>query len=284
MQQRTARLRREYLYRKDLEGKEIASLDRRKQLKQAIDEGKRIPTELQAEADKLKAELDLVGLEAQIDDEYNQAGVYDPKVILTTSRDPSSRLTQFLKEMRLIIPNSERINRGNMELSTLVETCRANEVTDLVVVTETRGEPDGMIVSHFPNGPTAMFTISNAILRHDIANRGTMSEAYPHLIFQGFTSKLGKRVMNVLKYLFPVPKPDSKRVISFINNEDMISFRHHNFTKTNTREVDLNEVGPRFELRPYQIKLGTIEMKTADTEWVLKPYMNSAKRRKLLTE
>ncbi len=37
MLQRSARLRREYLYRKDLEGKELATLERRKQLKEALD-------------------------------------------------------------------------------------------------------------------------------------------------------------------------------------------------------------------------------------------------------
>uniref|UniRef100_A0A161MF83 U3 small nucleolar ribonucleoprotein imp4 n=1 Tax=Triatoma infestans TaxID=30076 RepID=A0A161MF83_TRIIF len=57
------------------------------------------------------------------------------------------------------------------------------------------------------------FTISDVIMRHDIPNIGTMSEQYPHLIFHNFTTKLGKRVTNILKYLFPVPKEDSKRVI-----------------------------------------------------------------------
>lgn len=36
------------------------------------------------------------------------------------------------------------------------------------------------------------------------------SEAYPHLIFDGFSSALGKRLANVLKHLFPVPKDDSE--------------------------------------------------------------------------
>ena len=31
-------------------------------------------------------------------------------------------------------------------------------------------------------------------MRHDIPNIGTMSEAYPHLIFHNFKSKLGARV------------------------------------------------------------------------------------------
>lgn len=32
-----------------------------------------------------------------VDDEYSRAGVYDPKILLTTSRDPSSKLLQFSK-------------------------------------------------------------------------------------------------------------------------------------------------------------------------------------------
>jgi U3 small nucleolar ribonucleoprotein protein IMP4 len=31
--------------------------------------------------------------------------------------------------------------------------------------------------------------------------------------------------MDVLKYLFPVPKEDSKRVMTFANEDDFISFR-----------------------------------------------------------
>ena len=44
-----------------------------------------------------------------------------------------------------------------------------------------------------------------------------MSEAYPHLIFSNMTSKLGERVTNILKHLFPVPRVDSKRVLTFAN-------------------------------------------------------------------
>ena len=39
---------------------------------------------------------------------------------------------------------------------------------------------------------------------------GTMSEAYPHLIFHNFKSRLGERTMSILKYLFPVPKEESR--------------------------------------------------------------------------
>lgn len=47
------------------------------------------------------------------------------------------------------------------------------------------------------------------VLRHDIGEKrkvGTISEALPHLIFENFSSQLGQRVSNILKYLFPAPK------------------------------------------------------------------------------
>lgn len=34
---------------------------------------------------------------SHVDDEYARAGITDPKIFITTSRDPSSRLTQFSK-------------------------------------------------------------------------------------------------------------------------------------------------------------------------------------------
>lgn len=43
--------------------------------------------------------------------------------------------------MRLVLPNSQRVNRGGMVLTELVETCRNHDFTDVVVLHEHRGEP-----------------------------------------------------------------------------------------------------------------------------------------------
>lgn len=203
--------------------------------------------------------------------------------MITTSHNPSSKLKQFAKEMKLTFPNSQRLNRGNYVINQLVSACIANEVTDLIILHEHRGKPDGFVVSHLPYGPTAYFSLSNTVMRHDIPNVGKLSEAYPHLIFNNFQSKLGKRVMDILKYLFPVPKEDSKRVITFSNKDDFISFRHHIYKKIDGgKSIELHEVGPRFEMRLYEIKLGTVNQIEADTEWKLKPYMNTAYKKRHL--
>ena len=269
---RNLRLRREYLYRKSLEGQEKEEYERKKRVREAMREGRQIPTELQGDADRLRDEVGAEDDRTQtqrthIDDEYAQAGTRDPKICVTTARDPSSRLKQFVKEIRLIFPNSQRINRGNTKMGELVDVCRRNDFTDIVMVQEHRGEPDGLVISHLPYGPTCYFTMVNTVMRHDIEDRGTVSEAYPHLIFNGFESKLGERLQSVLKYMFPVPKDDSRRVITFSNENDFISFRHHNYTKDG-RDIQLEEIGPRFELRPYQLRLGTVDQDTAENEWV----------------
>ncbi|CAG8705969.1 5326_t:CDS:2, partial [Acaulospora morrowiae] len=117
MIRKQTRLRREYLYRKSLETKEKQIFERKQKIKEAIRDGKPIPTELRKEATELQKELHFDEAQTEptthIDDEYARAGIYDPKVLITTSRSPSSRLAQFAKEIRLVIPNSQRVNRGN---------------------------------------------------------------------------------------------------------------------------------------------------------------------------
>ncbi|XP_011141549.1 U3 small nucleolar ribonucleoprotein protein IMP4 [Harpegnathos saltator] len=301
MLRRQARLRREYLYRKSVQEKLKGIQEKKDKLKRCLDENIPIHPDLRKNAlyVQRKIEWEDAGPEMAAatgtemggavanheDDEYRWAGVEDPKIVITTSRDPSSRLKMFLKELRLIFPNSQRMNRGGYDMKELIEACRANDVTDFIVVHEHRGMPDSLVICHLPYGPTAYFTLSDVIMRHDIPNIGTMSEQYPHLIFHNFKTTLGQRTMNILKYLFPVPKEDSKRVITFANHDDYICFRHHIYKKTQSKDVELSEVGPRFQMKLYEIKLGTLDIAaTADTEWALRPYMNTSHKRRYLSD
>lgn len=47
-------------------------------------------------------------------------------------------LHMLFQEMKLLFPNSQRINRGNYDSKQLMQACRSNEVTDFIVVHETR--------------------------------------------------------------------------------------------------------------------------------------------------
>jgi U3 small nucleolar ribonucleoprotein protein IMP4 len=110
-----------------------------------------------------------------------------------------------------------------------------------------------MVVCHLPYGPTAYFGLFNTVLRHDIGQKkevGTISEAYPHLVFDKFGSQLGQRIANILKHLFPVPKDDSKRVVTFANSDDYVSFRHHTYSAPKgAKSIELKEVSRRWQQR-----------------------------------
>ncbi|CAE7655270.1 imp4 [Symbiodinium sp. CCMP2456] len=260
----------------------------------AFDSQKPIPTELRGEDRKLRKVLDLADDRTKdqrkaMDDEYAYLGVKDPKVLVTTSRDPSSRLSQFLKELRMLFPGAQRMNRGSYVVKDLMQLARSHEMTDVILVHEHRGEPDGMVVCHLPFGPTAYFGLSNVVLRHDLAEKPpAMSEASPHLVFHGFTAKTGIRVKTILQALFPPAKQAGDRVMTFANHHDVIHFRHHSFARpkgpggdghrSRAKDVALTENGPRFQMRLFRVELGTIDMKDVEVEWVLRPYFNRQKQ------
>ena len=95
--------------------------------------GAPVPSELRGEADRLMAEAALDGVPddgeaaaSGVDSEYANAGIADPRVLVTTSHDPSSKLTQFLKEVKLLVPNSQRMNRGGHTVNEIVDMCRGS--------------------------------------------------------------------------------------------------------------------------------------------------------------
>ena len=290
MLRRQARERREYLYRKAQELQDSQLQQKRQIIKQALAQGKPLPKEL-AEDESLQKDFRYdqslkEGEEAddlQVDDEYAAtSGIMDPRIIVTTSRDPSTRLSQFAKEIKLLFPNAVRLNRGNYVMPNLVDACKKSGTTDLVVLHEHRGVPTSLTISHFPHGPTAQFSLHNVVMRHDIINAGNQSEVNPHLIFDNFTTALGKRVVCILKHLFNAgPKKDSERVITFANRGDFISVRQHVYVRT--REgVEIAEVGPRFEMRLFELRVGTLENKDADVEWQLRRFIRTANKKDYL--
>ena len=62
-----------------------------------------------------------------------------------------------------------------------------------------------------------------------------------------------------MKYLFPVPKDESKRVVTFFNWDDWILFRHHTYKKTDGgKNYELEEAGPRFSMKCKYINISII--------------------------
>ncbi|KAI9826416.1 MAG: snoRNA-binding rRNA-processing protein imp4 [Sarea resinae] len=295
MIRRQARQRRDYLYRRALTLRDAEIAEKRAKLKASLASGKPLAPEI-ANDKELRKDFKYdesrpdrtTEEELDLDDEYAQlSGIVDPRVLVTTSRDPSSRLSSFAKEIRLLLPTAIRLNRGNLVLPNLVSSAVSSGLSDLMLLHEHRGTPTALTVSHFPHGPTASFSLHNVVLRHDIpgAVRGTVSESYPHLIFEGFTSRLGRRVVKILKHLFPPREATHKlgsRVVTFKNIEDSIEVRHHVFVKTGYQSVELAEVGPRMTMRLFEIRGGTLENKDGDVEWHMNQYTRTSRKKDYL--
>ena len=108
MSRREIRLRKEFLYKKQLQSSQLIRNEKKRKIRSAVERQTSIPTELIPEARALhhESEMDVIPLEEvqeeegarlAVDDEYAEVGLKDPKVCVTTSRDPSSRLKQFAK-------------------------------------------------------------------------------------------------------------------------------------------------------------------------------------------
>lgn len=289
MFKRDIRLRKEYIMNKALEEKEKKKQEKRILIKECLENGKKLPDDLKNETGLVKDLLfnEKIELETSFDSEYSQVGKENPKVLITTSRDPSIKLQRFAKDLKLIIPNSQKANRGSYIMKDFVESARKSGVTDIIVLHESNGKPSGMFVSHLPLGPTAFFSLSNIVSKDEISEGKKISEAYPHLVFDGFQTKLGARVTEILKHLFPVPKEDTKRIVSFRNRNDFIGFRNHICSRcdiegTSKKQIVLTETGPRFDMKLYSIKLGTLDLEDGQVEWILRPFMNTAEKKTYL--
>jgi U3 small nucleolar ribonucleoprotein protein IMP4 len=295
MIKRQTRERRDYLYRRALTLQQAEVAAKRAKLKASLASGKPLDPEIAKDKqlredykyDESRADRNTEE-ELGLDDEYAAlSGIRDPRIVVTTSRDPSSRLSTFAKEIRLLLPTAVRLNRGNQILPNLVQSVKANDMSDIILLHEHRGTPTALTISHIPHGPTASFSLHNVVLRADIPNsaRGTVSESYPHLIFEGFTTNLGKRVVQILKHIFP-PREFSKqignRVVTFKNMEDSVEVRHHVFVQTGYQSVELAEVGPRMTMRLFEIRSGTLENKDGDVEWHLNQYTRTSKKKDYL--
>ncbi|PHH82162.1 hypothetical protein CDD82_6784 [Ophiocordyceps australis] len=298
MIRKQARQRRDYLYRRALLLRDAEISEKRAKLRASLASGK--PLDASIANDKaLRKDYQYdesaadggITEQLDLDDEYAQlSGIVDPRVLVSTSRDASARLSAFSKEIRLLLPTSMRMNRGNLILPDLVRSAKSAGLSDIVMLHEHRGTPTALTLSHFPHGPTLSFSLHNVVLRHDIPGsvRGTVSESYPHLIFDGFTTPLGNRVVKALKHIFPPREPITSkqkmgsRVVTFKNIDDSIEVRHHVFVQTGYDSVELAEVGPRMTMKMFEIRGGTLENKDGDVEWHLSQYTRTGKKKSYL--
>ncbi|CRG93412.1 U3 small nucleolar ribonucleoprotein protein, putative [Plasmodium gallinaceum] len=248
MLRRNIRLRKEYLYLKKIEEEKKQYAEKIKSIKESYEKNKKIKSHLKNEENELRKKMDLYdekSLNRNFDDEYFFCGIENPRVLITTSRNPSSQLENFAKEIKLLIPNSEKINRGSYFIKDIINFARKNNITDVIIIHEYKGIPRNLIICHLPFGPTLFCTIKDCKMRHEFSDQiNNISMCNPHLIFHNFNSDLGKRIMNIFKYLFPPVKiRTNKRKFSKNNKQiSIVNDKQNKIKEESEKEDDENEL------------------------------------------
>lgn len=209
---------------------------------------------------------------------------YEPKVLITYSDRPSRKSRLFAREMTRFVPNSSVTLRNRMTCKKLCQSAIRDSFTDLIIIHEDKKEPNGLLVIHLPDGPTAHFKLSNVKLTSDLRkNHRSINNHRPEVILNNFTTRLGLSVGRMLGALFHYdPEFKGRRCVTFHNQRDYIFFRHHRyeFTKDGQR-AKLHELGPRFTLKLRSLQEGLFDSKCGDYEWLItnKRHMMEGRRR-----
>ena len=196
---------------------------------------------------------------------------YVPKVLITCSDNPHSKTIAFVKELSRIIPNSEPKWRNKASIKKMVKDAVKLEYTDIIIINEDNRHPNGLVVTHLPEGPTAHFKLSNVKITKDLRKDWRqITEHRPEVILNNFTTRLGHGIARMLAALFHYePQFQGKRVATFHNQRDYIFFRHHKYDFKSTEKVRLREMGPRFTLKLRSYQKGTFDSKFGDYEWII---------------
>lgn len=207
----------------------------------------------------------------------------NPRVLITSSDNPHARTIQLCRELKTIIPKSEFRFRNRSAIKKIIKGCIERDFTDLIVINENRREPNGMLIVHLPNGPTAKFRISSVKLTDQIPHaRKPPSYNRPEVILNHFGTRLGQTVGRMFACLFPtLPKFKCQTVCTFHNQRDFIFFRYHRYeVDEKDGEVSLHECGPQMTLKLMSLQTGTFDPQSGEYEWMLKRHEMQKSRKR----
>eukprot|EP01059_Diplonema_ambulator_P006415 TRINITY_DN16129_c2_g1_i1.p1 TRINITY_DN16129_c2_g1~~TRINITY_DN16129_c2_g1_i1.p1 ORF type:complete len:342 (+),score=99.40 TRINITY_DN16129_c2_g1_i1:120-1145(+) len=223
----------------------------------------------------------------EADDEYLEYYKDDvePRLMITTQKDPCFRTRKFVQELLTLFPNSETFERRSYTMKQITQYCVNRGYTDIMVVGDSGGgskkRPYSMIISHLPQGPTHWYRVSSVVMHDELDEPAERSEHYPRLNLKGFTTRLGKRVQRQLQAMYPkTPDDKGRAVTTFHNHRDFIFVRAHRYIYEGDDDVRLQELGPRFTLRMRSLQAGLFDPQYGEYEWFRKKKEMDKSRRK----
>jgi ribosome production factor 1 len=207
-----------------------------------------------------------------------------PKIMVTTRPKCSRKLFPFIGDLMQMIPKAYYYPRKEQTITEMAAEAYGKGYSHLICLGEKNKICNGLMVAHLPAGPTAYFKLSSFEAGADIKGHGKPTTHIPELIFNNFGTRLGRRIGRVLGSLFPhTPQLEGRQVVTFHNQRDFIFCRHHRYIyrkeKDKTR-ARLQELGPRFTLKPKWLQEGVFDLDHGEYEWVMKRGVMEADKKK----
>lgn len=109
-------------------------------------------------------------------------------MLLTTSRKPSGKMISAMRDMLTVFPKATYYARGGYEIKEIIKYATKRGFTDLVVFHEDRKELNSLLVSHLPEGPTALYKITSYVPIKKIKGHGRATTHKPELVLNNFTT------------------------------------------------------------------------------------------------
>ncbi|WUR03351.1 U3 small nucleolar ribonucleoprotein IMP4 [Vairimorpha necatrix] len=248
------RKKKEYLLKKENESRQKEIENKKSRLKSHLNDTERLSHDLKKDGKDLLDEI--------IYENDEEETIPYPKILVTTSKNPSSKLLEFTKHISLIFNGIFQM-RGQSTKEEISDMMFKSGFTSLIMIHENKGTPSSLIISNFPYGNTFKFSISNYTICRTI-NLGE----YCHLV----CDKLNENLKDLFSKMLP-RYPTSRRILALSNVNDKIGFRHYLINKGKRVELKL-DLG--CDLRLYEIRKGTFEQ-DGEFEWIYKPFINSEK-------
>eukprot|EP01133_Synstelium_polycarpum_P013218 gene13218-15529_t len=188
-----------------------------------------------------------------------------PRVAVTTNQQAAACCVNFAYLFEKILPDAEYFPRKKFDMKEIVKFCTNREYTDLIVVNEDKGEINGLIVCHLPNGPTAHFKVTSVTMPDKIPGGGDMTSHKAELIVNNFTTRLGHTIGRMFASMFPQdPNFKGRRVCTVHNQRDFIFFRQHRYMFEANDKAYLQELGPRFTMKLKSLQHGTFNTSSGE--------------------
>ena len=187
---------------------------------------------------------------------------------------------RLIHDLLSLFVNAHYYKRRRYEMKLIVEYAKNQGFTDVLVLSEDRGEVNSLVLCHLPHGPTAYFKVQSHRLRRDIEGHGAPTSHEPEVILNNFTTRLGHTIGRMFASLFPqTPNFRGRRVVTFHNQRDFIFIRHHRYIFDDAKTARLQELGPQLTLKLQSLQHGTFDTFFGEYEWKPKKEHKPSRRK-----